>query len=215
MSLIGYLLDSALVLLVLVQIRERPLSTRSLVAPLILVAIAAVSYVTSIPTAGNDLALIGVLGVFGALLGVGAAQATFLRRRGDGVVTARAGWTAGTLWVLGMGLRFAFAVWVTHGGAASLAHFSAATSITSADAWTDGLLAMALFEVAGRTAVLASRRRRLTGRRPAAMFAAGRLGSARRDSQPKAHHDGTAHTAAADVDAALSRQAGDTKSTSR
>jgi hypothetical protein len=167
MTFTDYLLDSALVLIVLWQIKERPLTTRSLVRPLILVAIAVASYFTSIPTAGNDLVLVAVLALFGALLGVGAGQATFLGLRDDGVVAARAGWEAGVLWVLGMGLRFAFAVWITHGGAASLAHFSATYSITSSDAWTDGLLAMALFEVAGRTALLASRRRRLAGRRAA------------------------------------------------
>jgi hypothetical protein len=168
MSFTDYLLDSALVLIVLWQIKERPLTTRSLVRPLVLVAIAVVLYFTSIPTAGNDLVLIAVLALFGALLGVGAGQTTFMRRRDDGVVTARAGWTAGFLWVLGMGLRFAFAIWVTHSGAAQLAHFSATYSITNSAAWTDGLLAMALFEVAGRTALLGSRRQRLAGPRSTA-----------------------------------------------
>lgn len=40
MSLTDYLLDSALVLLVLLQVRERALTTRSLVRPLVIVAIA-------------------------------------------------------------------------------------------------------------------------------------------------------------------------------
>jgi len=160
MSLTDYLIDSALVLLVLLQIRERPLTTHSLIRPLVIVAIAAVSYFKSVPTAGNDLVLIGVLALFGLMLGTAAGQATFLRRREDAVVVARAGWLAGFFWVLGMGLRFGFLVWISHSGAASLARFSATHSITSGQAWTDALLAMAVLEVLGRSGVLYARRRR-------------------------------------------------------
>ena len=158
MSITDYLIDGALVALVLLQIKARPLTTRSLLRPVIIVAIAVVAYLNGIPAAGNDLVLIVVLGLFGALLGVGAGQATFLRRREDGVVTAQAGWVAGFLWVLGMGLRFAFLVWISNGGAGNLATFSADHSITSQAAWTAALLAMAVFEVVGRTLVLAARR---------------------------------------------------------
>jgi len=160
MSITDYLIDSALVLLVLLQIKERPLTTHSLIRPLVIVAIAVVSYFQSIPTAGNDLVLIGVLAAFGLMLGTAAGQSTFLRRREDGVVVARAGWLAGFFWVLGMGLRFAFLVWINHSGAASLRHFSATHSITSGQAWTDALLAMAVFEVLGRSGLLYLRRHR-------------------------------------------------------
>ena len=162
MSFTNYLIDSALVLLVLLQIKWRPLTTRSLIRPLVIVGIAVVSYFNTIPTAGNDLVLIAVLAAFGGLIGIGAGQATFVRRRAqDGTVLARAGWLAGFLWVLGMGLRFVFLVWInSHGGATSLGHFSASHSITGASAWTDALLAMAVFEVAGRSALLAMRRTR-------------------------------------------------------
>src|SRR5579875_538475 len=169
MSITDYLIDSALVLLVLLQIKERPLSTHSLIRPLVIVAIAVVSYFQSIPTAGNDLVLIGVLAAFGLMLGTAAGQSTFLRRREDGVVVARAGWLAGFFWVLGMGLRFAFLVWINHSGAASLTSFSASHSITSGQAWTDALLAMAVAEVAGRTAVLAARRGRARASRVGAI----------------------------------------------
>jgi hypothetical protein len=171
MSITDYILDSALVLLVLLQIKERPLTTHSLVRPLVIVAIAVVSYFKSVPTAGNDLVLIAALGLFGLLIGTAAGQATIVRfRESDGAVTVRAGWLAGILWVLGMGLRFAFLVWISYSGAASIAHFSAAHSITGGAAWTDALLAMAVAEVAGRTAVLAARRERI--RRSAPVLAA-------------------------------------------
>jgi hypothetical protein len=60
-----------------------------------------------------------------------------------------------------MGSRFAFAVWVAHGGASAVGQFSAEHHITSSEAWTVALLAMAAFEVCGRTVVLAARRYRL------------------------------------------------------
>ncbi len=173
MSFTNYLIDSALVLLVLLQIKWRPLTTRSLIRPLAIVAVAVVSYFTTIPTAGNDLVLIVVLAAFGGLIGIGAGQATYVRRRAeDGTVLARAGWLAGLFWVLGMGLRFVFLIWInSHTGAASLAQFSASHSITGAAAWTDALLAMAVFEVAGRSALLAVRRNRVQGRPAAAELA--------------------------------------------
>lgn len=173
MSTTDYLVDSALVLLVLLQIKWRPLTTRALVRPLVIVGVAVVSYFNSIPTAGNDLVLILVLCAVGTILGVSAGQATFMRRRSaDGVVEARAGWAAGVLWVLGMGLRFAFLVWInTTAGGRSLAHFSVAHSITGAAAWTDALLGMAVCEVVGRSALLAARRGRLQPRRATATLA--------------------------------------------
>ena len=83
-------------------------------------------------------------------------------RRGDhGAVLARAGWASAFFWVLGMGSRFAFLIWISHGGMASIASFSSAHSITSGAAWTDALLGMAVFEVLGRSLVMALRRRQL------------------------------------------------------
>ena len=164
MSLTNYIIDSALVLIVLLQIRWQPLTNRLLLRPLIIVAIAVAVYFHSIPTAGNDLVLIVVLAALGAVIGVAAGQATFMRRRADGIVEARAGWLAGFLWVLGMGLRFAFLIWInTSAGGHSLRHFSAAHSITNSNAWTDALLAMAVMEVAGRTGLMALRRDRYHG----------------------------------------------------
>jgi hypothetical protein len=138
---------------------ERPLTTHSLLRPILLVAGAVVVYLHSIATGGNDLVLVGALALLGLLLGTAAEQTTFLRRRQDGVVLARAGWLAGICWVLGMGLRFAFLLWISHGGGPSLAHFSATHAITSA-AWSPGLLAMAVGEVLGRSALLLARRHR-------------------------------------------------------
>jgi hypothetical protein len=161
MTTTDYIIDSLLVLLVLRQVTEQRLTTRMLVRPLIIVGIAVISYLHGIPTGGNDLALAAVLGLAGALIGSASGQTLFMRRGPDGEVLVRAGWASAFFWVLGMGSRFGFIYWITHSGATSIAHFSAQHAITSAEAWTVALLAMAVFEVLARTAVQALRRDRL------------------------------------------------------
>lgn len=156
-----YLIDSVLVLLVLLQIKERPLTTRTLIRPLIIVSVAVVTYLHGIPTAGNDLVLVGALALLGLTIGVASGQTVLMRRGQNGDVLSRSGWASGFFWVLGMGSRFAFAVWISHGGAATIGQFSAQHAITSGQAWTAALLAMAVFEVCGRSLVQAARRRRL------------------------------------------------------
>lgn len=152
-----YLIDSALVLLVLLQIRERTLTRRQLIRPLIILGVAVASYLNGIPTQGNDLVLLGVLAVVGGLIGVASGLTVIMHHRSDGTTTFRAGWASGIFWVLGMGSRFAFAWWASHGGVSPIATFSAAHHITSGEAWTAALLAMAVFEVTGRTLVMALR----------------------------------------------------------
>ena len=156
-----YILDSALVLLVLLQIRERPLTTHALFRPLVIVSIAVIVYLHGVPTAGNDLVLVGALGLLGLTIGLASGQTVLMRRGRAGEVLARAGWASGFFWVLGMGSRFAFAFWISHGGYGTIGQFSAQHSITSGEAWTAALLAMAVFEVGGRTLVQAVRRHRL------------------------------------------------------
>lgn len=165
MTTTDYLIDSALVLLVLLQIKERPLTTRTLVRPLVILGIAVVTYLHTIPTAGNDLVLAGALATAGALIGAASGQAAILRAGPGGGVLVRSGWTSAFFWVLGMGSRFAFVYWSTHTGAAAIARFSTQHAITGAEAWTVALLAMAVGEVVARTLVMAIRRGH---RRPAA-----------------------------------------------
>jgi hypothetical protein len=164
MTFTDYLIDSALVLLVLLQIKERKLTTKTIVRPLVIVAIAVANYLHGIPTAGNDLVLLAVLALVGLLIGVGSGQAVMMRRDSDGGVLARAGWISAFFWVLGMGSRFAFLIWANNGGAATIGHFSASHSITGGEAWTVALLAMAVFEVCGRSLIMALRREHLAGR---------------------------------------------------
>jgi hypothetical protein len=161
MSTTDYIIDSLLVLLVLLQIKERKLTTNTLVRPLVIVGVAVLSYLHGIPTAGNDLVLVAVLALLGALIGIASGRAVKMRLGPDREVLARSGWASAFFWVLGMGSRFAFIVWITHGGAATIAQFSAQHSITSQEAWTVALLAMAVFEVRGRSLIQAARRHQL------------------------------------------------------
>lgn len=74
---------------------------------------------------------------------------------------SRSGWVSGFFWVLGMGSRFAFIYYISHGGVSWVQQFSAQHAITSSEAWTVALLAMAVFEVCARSLVLAVRRGQL------------------------------------------------------
>lgn len=157
MSTSTYIIDSALVLIVLLQIKERTLTTHQLIRPLIILGVAVISYLHGISSQGNDLLLAGVLAAVGGLIGVASGASVIMRRPGDGSVTFRSGWISGFFWVLGMGSRFGFAYWASHGGASAIGSFSASHQITGAEAWTVALLAMAVFEVCGRTLVMALR----------------------------------------------------------
>ena len=164
MSFTDYILDSALVLIVLLQLRERELTTRGMLRPLVIVAFAVVNYLHGIPTAGNDLVLVASLAGLGGLIGVASGQAAIMRLGAHGQVLARSGWASAILWVVGMGSRFGFVFWLTHWGGRTMAQFNAAHSITTFEAWTVALLAMAVFEVGGRIAVMAWRRQQLEQR---------------------------------------------------
>jgi hypothetical protein len=162
MTTTDYLIDSVLVLLVLLQIKERTLTTKTLIRPLVIVAIAAANYLHGIPTSGNDLVLVAILAIVGGAIGIASAQTVIMRVGSDGEVLARAGWASGFFWVLGMGSRFAFILWITHSGASTLGQFSVQHAVTGS-AWTVALLAMAVFEVASRSVLMAARRQRLQG----------------------------------------------------
>ncbi len=159
MTTSDYLIDSALVLVVLLQLKERRLTARVLLRPLVIVAVAVAIYARAIPTAGNDLLLLGGLGLLGGVIGIASGASVIMRTGEEGEVLVRSGGASAVLWVLGMGSRFAFLVWMTHGGAATIASFSAEHGITSSAAWIDALLAMAVLEVLGQTVAQAVRRR--------------------------------------------------------
>ena len=163
MNTTGYIINGVLVLLVLRQIREHRLDRRGLVRPLALVGIAALEYLHSIPTAGNDLLLELGLAAAGATMGALCAFTTHLRIA-RGAPLARAGFVAATLWVVGCGGRLAFAFGADHGLGPALRRFSVEHSITSASAWVTAFVLMALADVVTRVVVLHVRGRRLARR---------------------------------------------------
>src|SRR5436305_11216254 len=97
-----YLINAMFAPMVFRQARERELDRRSAIIPLMIVAYVAHLYVRSIPSAGNDLLLIGGLGSLGLTLGVASGFATQVRVGENGAVVARVGWIAGTLLIAGI-----------------------------------------------------------------------------------------------------------------
>jgi hypothetical protein len=163
MNTTGYIINAILVLLVVRQLRDRRLDAASLLLPVALVAGAAVYYLHSIPTAGNDLTLELALAASGATMGALCGAATFVRRGDDDVALARAGVIAATLWIAGVGGRMGFAYASDHGLRPSIARFSTGHGITSGGAWVAGFVLMALADVLARLVVLHLRGRRATG----------------------------------------------------
>ncbi len=161
MSILDYVIDSVLVLLVLLQIREQPLTRHQMIRPVLIVGVAAAIYLRQIPTLGNDVWLTAVLAAVGAAIGGSSGITVHMRSGSDGKTLVRAGWASAIFWVLGMGGRFAFLVWVNHGGAAWVVRFSYHHDITSVAAWTVAVLAEAVFEVLARTLVMAARGRKV------------------------------------------------------
>jgi hypothetical protein len=153
MTITDYLLNLFLVGLVVLQVRGHRVTRARLLLPVVATAWVATKFLHSVPTAGNDLVLELGLALAGATLGSLAALATTIRRDGSGAV-AKAGAVAAVLWVLGVGARVAFSLWVTHGGSPAVARFSAAHHITSSSAWAAAFVLMALLEVVSRTGVL-------------------------------------------------------------
>jgi hypothetical protein len=159
-SFIDYVIDILLIAVVFRQLRARRLTPGSVLLPVVLVAVAGLNYLRPFTPRGNDIPLIVLLAAAGVTLGLLSGLVTAVWRDGEGFVVARAGVGAAALWVAGMGFRFAFAVWSTGSGGAAVGHFSAEHAISSVQAWTTALVAMAVGEVLARVAVLQLRRAR-------------------------------------------------------
>src|SRR5580698_3406909 len=129
MTFSDYLIDITLISIVLIQMRGRKLTLHSLLLPVGIVGYVAVTYLNAIPTNGNNLFLIVGCAAVGATLGGLAAHFTAVRVNGEGIPVAKAGLLAAGLWILGTGGRLAFQLYASHGGAASIEHFSAAHAI--------------------------------------------------------------------------------------
>ena len=172
MTTTDYLINAAFVLVVLRQARERQLDLRGLLVPLAVVFLVAYLYVHSIPAAGNDLVLVGLLAAVGMTLGVLSGFATYVRVGSDGVALARVGWLAGGLLVAGICARMVFVFAVNHGAAPTIRGFSIAHQIGAA-AWPLALVSMALFEVTARLLIVHVRGRRVQATQAPAAIAVG------------------------------------------
>jgi len=161
MNINMYLINSALILLVIRQIREHPLDLRSLAAPVLAVGVAAVLFLHSVPAGGNDIALELACVLAGAAMGAIGGLATRLRLDADGRPLGRAGWLAASTWVGGVGARMGFAVAASYGAGPAIARFSIAHHITGSAAWVAALVMMALADVLTRLVVIYLRGHRL------------------------------------------------------
>ncbi|HEU5267889.1 MAG TPA: hypothetical protein VFU35_14365 [Jatrophihabitans sp.] len=165
MTFSDYLMDSVLVLLVVRQLREARFDLKSVLLPLGIIALVVKSYLHSVPTGGNDLAVVVGLTLVGVLFGTVSAATTRVRTDGGKYALVKAGWIAAGLWVFSMGARFAFAVWASHGGGVHLYRFSVAHSL-DIKVWTAAIVLMAVGEVVSRTGVLYYRTQRALATAP-------------------------------------------------
>lgn len=113
MTISDWLIDVALLLVVFRQLREERLTLRTVLLPLALITWAGTAYLHDIPTAGNDLVLIGAFAGTGVALGLAGGSMTRVRYA-DGHIRVKATWGAAALWVVSMGFRLGFAVWSSH-----------------------------------------------------------------------------------------------------
>ncbi|MCM2420328.1 hypothetical protein [Streptomyces sp. RKAG293] len=173
MTTTEWITDIALVLVVFRQLREGRLDLRSFLIPLGIVSFVAYTYLDTIPTAGNDLVLIGALMGAGAVLGIAGGVYTRIRSVG-GHLLIKAGLVSAALWVLGMGARMGFQLWVSHGGSDDVARFSITHHITSDQAWVAAFVLMALTEVVTRLATIFVRSRITAHLQPARTMDRGR-----------------------------------------
>jgi hypothetical protein len=157
MTTTDYLINIALIALVILQIRGSRLDMKTLIRPVVLVAAAALYYLRGFPTGGNDLPLYVILGGLGLVLGVVCGATTRVWRADDGFRYAKAGVIAAIFWVIGIGSRLAFEEFATHGGGTDIVNFSIAHDITSQNAWVAGLVLMALAEVISRLVTIRAR----------------------------------------------------------
>jgi len=171
MTTTEYLLNAALVLVVLRQLRGKRLVGSAIYVPLGICAYVGYTYLHSIPTSGNDLALVLIGSAAGLTLGTLCGLYTLVYPDRDGIPFAKATGVAAVLWVIGVGSRIAFSLYAQHGGGSTIAHFSIAHS-PSPDAWVAGFVLMAILEAVSRTMVLLVRARRLPGSTSAIIQAA-------------------------------------------
>jgi hypothetical protein len=156
MSFSDYLIDIVLVLLVVRQLRESRLDRRAIILPLGIIAYVADTYLSSIPTSGNNVGLVVGMATAGVALGVAGGLTTRVRTDGGRYALVKASWVSAGLWVGSMTARLIFEIWATHSGGPTLARFSVEHHL-SVSVWTDAIVLLALGEVVARVGTLVIR----------------------------------------------------------
>jgi len=162
MTTSDYILNGALILSIIRQLRGRRLEGLSLYLPLGIVAYVCTKYLRSVPTGGHSLTLVACAAGAGLALGVLCGVYTHVYRGANGSPFARATGIAAGLWILGVGARLGFSLYAEHGGGPAIVRFSQAHEL-SMQSWIAALILMSLSEVVSRTLVLIVRARRLGG----------------------------------------------------
>jgi hypothetical protein len=163
MNAVDYILDAVLLATVFLQFRGRRLTPRNLLLPIAIVVYFLFAYLKGVPTAGNDLYLIGGGIVLGLIFGVGAG--TFTRvYPGEKGIYAKAGLLAAAFWTVGVVLRTAFSLYASDGGPSAdraIGRVMHSWHITSSSAIVACLLLMVLVEVGSRQLIVGGRYLRL------------------------------------------------------
>jgi hypothetical protein len=152
MNVLDYILDAVLVATIFLQFRGRRLTIRNLGLPIAIVVYFLFAYLKGVPTAGNDLYLIGGGGALGLIFGVGAGAFTRVYP-GEKGIYAKAGLLAAAFWTVGVVLRTAFSLYASDGGASAdrtIGRVMHSWDITSSSAIVACLLLMVLVEVGSR-----------------------------------------------------------------
>ncbi|MGI8879065.1 MAG: hypothetical protein ACR2KJ_00840 [Jatrophihabitans sp.] len=157
MTTTDWAIDIALILIVLRQLRVGQVDFRFVLIPLALCYFAAKNYFHGLPTAGNDLVLIGAFGALGLTLGIAGGLWTRVWSDGSKHARVQAGPAAAGLWIGSMAARLGFIYWITHSGGGALVRFSTSHHLTGADVWSTALIVLALSEVGARMAVIVFR----------------------------------------------------------
>jgi hypothetical protein len=158
MNTTDYVIDILLIAVIFRQVRPHQLTLSNAALPLVLVVVAGGLYLGPVTIKGNDLALIIILMVAGAVLGLVSGLADRIWQDKAGRLLARAGALSVAAWVLGMGFRFWFAYYANHSGASAVARFSREHDLSGSNIWTTALVLMAFGQVLARLGALQVRR---------------------------------------------------------
>jgi hypothetical protein len=159
MNALDYILDAVLVATIFLQFRGRRLNVRNLGLPIAIVVYFLLAYLKGVPTAGNDLYLIGGGVALGLIFGVGAGAFTRVYP-GEKGIYAKAGLLAAAFWATGVVLRTAFSLYASDGGASAdrtIGRVMHSWDITSSNAIVACLLLMVLVEVGSRQLIVGAR----------------------------------------------------------